>query len=416
MDEMFTPSVGCADSSPTRGEPDFSPSHTYSNSLPPCGGGAERSEAEGGTRKFAFLKWFLAILPPVVLSVLFEVLKSNTDAMDFWVHTCLAPVIQTIGKFWSLFPFSAAEVIIALGVAALVLWPLRAVVLLVKQRRLGAFLHRLLAMVCALAWAWSIFCWSWNCTYYATGFAARNGLSRAPYSPEQLIQATVYFARSAARFSVDVPRAEDLSFALSVEECFERGVPVYDNLSGQFPDLALSYRQAKPLVCSRLQSILGYTGIYFPFTGEANVNVDQATCLVPATIAHEMAHQRLVSSEQECNFLGVMACVTCDDVVYQYSGYLMGLIYLVNALQPIAPQVVEEIMRQTFTTELYKDWQDNYEYWDALKTPTREVANEAMDHVYDSYLKSQGQELGLMSYSACVDLLVNAFSGNMNKT
>ena len=33
-----------------------------------------------------------------------------------------------------------------------------------------------------------------------------------------------------------------------------------------------------------------------------------------------------------------------------------------------------------------------------------------MDQVYDGYLKSQGQELGLMSYNACVDLLVNCFS------
>ena len=366
--------------------------------------------------KFGWLKWLLALLPPVVLSILFEVLKHDTVTIDLWVHQFLSPAIQFIGKFWSFLPFSVAEVIIALAIAALILWPLRAVVLLIKQRRLGAFLRRLLAMACALAWAWSIFCWSWNCTYYATGFAARNGLSRAPYTPEQLLQVTVYFAYAAAELSNDVPRNEDNAFALSTHECFARGVTVYDNLSKQFPALTLSHRQAKPLVFSRLQSILGYTGIYFPFTGEANVNVDQATCLVPATIAHEMAHQRLVASEQECNFLGVMACITSGDVVYQYSGYLMGLIYLVNALKAIAPQLVDEIMRQSFTPELYKDWQDNYEYWDALKTPTREVANEAMDHVYDGYLKSQGQELGLMSYSACVDLLVNCFSERPENT
>ena len=361
--------------------------------------------------KCSFLPLILiGLLPPALLSVLFEILKSDTLTMDLWVRTCLAPVIQAVGKLWSFLPFSVAEVIIALGIAASLLWPIRALVLFVKQRCFRDFLRRTLAMVCALLWAWSIFCWSWNCTYYDTGFAARNGLSKAPYSPEQLVEATVYFAWSAAQLSDDVPRNEDLSFALSPGECFKRGVFVYDNLSGQFPDLALSHRQAKPLVCSRFQSILGYTGIYFPFTGEANVNVDQVTCLVPATIAHEMAHQRLIASEQECNFLGVLACVTCDDVVYQYSGYLMGLIYLVNALQPIAPQVVEEMMRNVFTQELYTDWNANYEYWDALKTPTREAANEAMDQVYDGYLKSQGQELGLMSYNACVDLLVNCFS------
>ena len=360
--------------------------------------------------KFGWLKWLFAILPPAVLSILFEVLKHDTLTMDLWVQRFLAPVIQTIGKGWSFLPFSVAEVIIALAVAALILWPLRAVVLLVKQRRVWDFLRRIFAMSCAMLWAWGLFCWSWNCTYYATGFAARNGLSKAPYTPEQLLQVTVYFAYAAAELSDDIPRNEDNSFALSTRECFERGVTVYDNLSLQFPALSLSHRQAKPLFFSRLQSILGYTGIYFPFTGEANVNADQATCLVPATIAHEMAHQRLVASEQECNFLGVLACVSSGDVVYQYSGYLMGLIYLTNALEDMAPQLVDEIMRQTFTPELYKDWQDNYDYWEALKTPTQEVANEAMDHVYDGYLKSQGQTLGLMSYSACVDLLVNCFS------
>ena len=184
--------------------------------------------------KFGWLKWLLALLPPVVLSILFEVLKYDTVTMALWVHGYLAPVIQTIGKLWSFLPFSVAEVIIALAVAALILWPLRAVVLLVKQRRVWDFLRRIFAMSCAMLWAWGLFCWSWNCTYYATGFASRNGLSKAPYTPEQLLQVTVYFACAAAELSDDVPRNEDNSFALSTRECFERGVTVYDNLSLQF--------------------------------------------------------------------------------------------------------------------------------------------------------------------------------------
>ena len=88
----------------------------------------------------------------------------------------------------------------------------------------------------------------------------------------------------------------------------------------------------------------------------------------------------------------------------------MGLIHLTNALRAVAPELTDEIMRQTFTGELSKDWGDNYDYWQALKSPAREAASEAMDQVYDGYLKSQGQTLGLMSYSACVDLLVNYFT------
>lgn len=366
---------------------------------------------EGGTvRRWKFpWKWLPAFLPPILLTALFYALKSNAALMDAWVHNILAPVMQGAGKVWSLLPFSGAEVLTALFLAGSAVWLVRAVVLLVRQQQVRAFCKRLLAFGCVLAWLWTAFCWTWNCTYYAPGFAEKHGLSRAPYAPEALFSVTVFFAYQASELSDQVPRQEDGSFRLTLEECFDRGTGIYEELARQYPSLALSGRKAKGLVCSRLQSILGYTGIYFPFTGEANVNIDQPRCLVPFTIAHEMAHQRFVAAEEECNFLGVLACISSEDVVYQYSGYLMGLIYLTNALHELSPELVEELMRQTFTPELKQDWDENYDYWQQFSSPVQEKAQAAMDEVYDGYLRSQGQSLGLMSYSACVDLLVNYF-------
>ncbi|MEI3141541.1 MAG: DUF3810 family protein [Lawsonibacter sp.] len=132
--------------------------------------------------------------------------------------------------------------------------------------------------------------------------------------------------------------------------------------------------RAKPLIFSRLQSILGFTGVYFPFTGEANVNVDAPACLIPATIAHEMAHQRMVASELEANFVGIAACVTCGDVVFQYSGYLMGLIQLCNALYPVDGGGVAGHCTTT--------------YWAALQSPVEDAAGQ----VYDTFLKGQRPE------------------------
>lgn len=355
-------------------------------------------------------KWLLPFLPPVLLTALFYALEDDKTLMTAWVRQILAPFIQTAGKFWSIFPFSVAELLTALFLIGSFVWLVRAIILLVKKRQGRAFLHWALAYVCLLCWLWCAFCWLWNCTYRATSFAEEYGLSKAPYTPEQLLEVTILFTLKAADLADDVPRNEDLSFAVTPAEAFERADGVYDNISAHFPSLALSHRRAKPIVCSRLQSALGYTGVYFPFTGEANVNVDQTACLVPSTIAHEMAHQRMVAAEEECNFVGVLACISSDDVVFQYSGYLAGLVYLMNALYDLSPELGQEVMRQGFNDGLRKDWNDNYYYWQALKSPTQEKAQEAMDEVYDGYLKSQGQTLGLMSYSACVDLLVNYFS------
>ena len=357
----------------------------------------------------SLLKSLLPFLPPVALTALFYAKESDRAFMDAWVENFLTPFIQAVGRFWSIFPFSVAEVMTAVFIAVTVLGFFHTIYILVKKRAWKIALKRVVSMICLVCWLWCGFCWLWNCTYRATGFAEKYNLPNAPYTPEQLLDVTVLFAYWAGELSTQVPRNEDLSFAVPVDEIFDRGVTVYDNIADLFPSFDISHRRAKPIAFSRLQSILGYTGVYFPFTGEANVNVDQTAAVIPFTVAHEMAHQRMVAAEQECNFVGVLACISSEDVVYQYSGWMMGLVYLINAIFDLSPELGEEIMRQTFTDELRKDWNDNHEYWKALETPAREKANEAMDQVYDGYLKQQGQVLGLMSYNACVDLLVNYF-------
>ena len=103
--------------------------------------------------------------------------------------------------------------------------------------------------------------------------------------------------------------------------------------------------------------------------------------------------------------MGIAACVTCGDTVFQYSGYLAGLIQLCNALYPVAPDLWDEIAGRWFTPELATDWNENNAYWAALESPIEDAAGQA----YDAFLKGNGQELGMRSYGACVDLLVSYF-------
>ena len=69
------------------------------------------------------------------------------------------------------------------------------------------------------------------------------------------------------------------------------------------------------------------------------------------------------------------------------------------------------------------DWREHQEFWqsqrrvetgvgfvDSFLTSVTVTISDAVDAVYDEYLKSQSQELGIRSYGACVDLLVEYFS------
>jgi len=346
-----------------------------------------------------------ALILPLIFVGLFEQLKGKRALMDGWVFGIMAPAERFFGRLWSVVPISMMEVFIALFLTGSVVWLVRAVILAVRGRKWRTLLRRVLALGAAWLWLWAGVDWLWNAAYYASTFAQRSGLDTAPYAVEELAAVTEYFAQNAARLSGQVARDGEGHFAESLGECFDRGVPIYENLTREFPCLSMKSVEAKPIFCSRLQSILGFTGMYFPFTGEANVNVDQPACLVPATIGHEMAHQRMVASELEANFVGIAACVTSGDAAFQYSGYLMGLINLCNALYPVDQQAWRDIVQRTFTPELAMDWNDNNAYWAALKSPVEDAAGNA----YDTFLKNNDQELGMRSYGACVDLLVAYF-------
>ena len=357
----------------------------------------------------ALLPWLAGLTLPGGLTALFYLLRSHRAVMDGWVYGVMGPVEQALGRLWSLVPFSAAELLTAAFLIWCVVWAVRLVVLLLRQRDGRSALKRLLVLCSALLWLWTAVCWMWNAAYSASSFAQRAGLDDTPPSVEELAQAAALFARRAAQLAGQVERDSEGHFAVSREQCLEEGVAVYEELGELYPFLDIPAVRAKPLLCSRLQSILGFTGVYFPFTGEANVNVDAPACLFPATIAHEMAHQRMVAAEAEANFVGIAAAVTCRNVTFQYSGYLMGLIQLSNALYSVDPETWYEI-RTLFTQELATDWNDNNAYWAALSSPVEDAAGQA----YDSFLKGNGQELGIRSYGACVDLLVNWSLDHLN--
>ena len=70
----------------------------------------------------------------------------------------------------------------------------------------------------------------------------------------------------------------------------------------------------KPVLASLGMSYAGITGIYIPFTGESNVNISIPTFDIPVTAAHEMAHQKGFSREDEANYIALCVCMRDEDL------------------------------------------------------------------------------------------------------
>ena len=220
-------------------------------------------------------------------------------------------------------------------------------------------------------------------------------------TPEELAQVTEYFARQLADCAGQVRRDENGLFAESRDDIFADSVRVFDGVYDAFPCLRMEDRVPKGVRFSTALSAMDFTGFYFPFTGEANLNIDSPACYLPSTIAHEMAHQRGIASEQECNFIAIAASTTADSAAYRYSGWLMGFTYLSNALYRADPEAWQSV-RVLLPDTVVADLRDNSAYWTAFEGPV----NDAAQKVYDSFLKSSGDPRGTQSYGTVVDMLM----------
>ena len=353
-----------------------------------------------GTHK----KLHIWLLADIGLLLAFFLLRGQKGLMNAVADHFTGPLRRGLGKVCYLVPFSVMEAVEVLAVlfgAGYVIWNVRAVVRAKDGRRDRAY-GAALGAACILLSVWAGFCLLWGVNYWTDSFQDKSGIYAQPVALEDLREVTAFFADRVSETAGDVRRDGHGLFAVPREEILANSVRAYDGLTEAFPFLAFDDPGVKPMAFSRLMSALDFTGFYSSFTGESNVNVDSPACMLPSTVAHELAHQRGFASEQECNFLAVLASTTCADPAYQYSGWLIGYVYLGNALYSQDPEGYRAI-RETLPEEARLDLAYNNAYWAQFQdTPVQKASSK----VYDGILKSYGDERGVQSYGAVVDLLV----------
>ena len=335
---------------------------------------------------------------------LYLALRHDRGLMNGFADRITTPLKGALGRLCALTSLSVMELLYVLAGAAALVYVVGSVIAVVKARgRRGrrAYGALLLAADVSLT-VYALFCLMWGVNYWTDSFQDRSGITAQPVAAEDLEAVTAYFAQQLADTADSVPRDENGVYAVSKEQILAESRLVYGGVTEQFPFLDFRDTGVKAVRCSRFMSIMGFTGVYFACIGESNVNVDSPACLLPSTVAHELAHQRGIAWEQECNFLGVLASVTSGMPDYVYSGWLLGFIHLGNALYETDPEAYWAI-RNALPETVSADLRDNNAYWDQFRD---NVVEKVSDTVYDAALKSYGDTNGMKSYSMVVELLV----------
>ena len=338
--------------------------------------------------------------------ILLHLLTRDNHALMVWVSERLVrPAHRALAVLNDHLPFSVAELLIGLAVIAVLVDILYSIIKLI---RCGGRLKRLYAAVINLLAAglavYAGFCMLWGVYYYGNDFMTRSGLKNDNISVEQLETVTEYFAALVNEYSSQVPRDADGNYVADRDAILRRSNEVYANVEETLPCLSGPAVRAKGVYFSRVMSYTDFTGFFFPFTAEANVNTDFPPALFASTVAHELAHQRGVAKEQEANFAAVLASLEYGDAEYCYSACMLAYTHLGNALYSADYDAWKSIYL-TLNEDVRRDFAANREYWAQFETPVQKVSNT----VYEGFLHSYDQTMGLKSYGACVDLLVNYY-------
>lgn len=358
----------------------------------------------------SFLRYFrrlhVWLLVNLALIAAFFFCSGRSDWMTLLAERVSMPLERALGRAWAVVPFSGMELCYGLAALLAVVYLVASVVRVARaEYKREELYRRFLTLVNVLLSLYAAFCLLWGVNFYADDFCDKSGVYPQKVAAEELLAVTRLFAEQTALHADAVARDADGVYAVPREETMALAPTLYEGLYEEFPFLRLAVDPApKPVCFSRVLSALDTTGVYCPFTGESSLNMDFPAATFPATVAHELAHRRGIASEQQCNFVGILAAIRSDDPACRYSGWLTGYIHLSNALYTVAPEAWEEL-RAALPDGADADLRAANVYWKQFQGKVSRASNKA----YDAMLRSYGDELGLQSYGAVVDLLVAYF-------
>lgn len=369
-------------------------------------------------------KWYLAfrkkrawllLLVPISLIMLWVVQKNEEIAEHIFARGIYKYLSQGLSRFTGIFPFSLMEVeIIILPVLALIyivyfIWKL-VKLKQNKQNSIGYFITKEFINVgCFLSVVLFLYMLFAGVNYNRYTFADYSGLEIKESSVKELYNLNKHLATEAVKLRTELQevKEQDANSSITIEnsswtDLTKEANAAFDNLSKQYPVLGGNYGTPKPVHFSRVMSSMEITGIFWPFTLEANVNVDVPEYTIPATMLHELAHLRGYMREDEANFIAYLASQQSDNPAIKYSGVMLALTYVSNQLY-LQDQELYDNITKLYNTGMIADLRENYYYWQPFEDTAISTISSNMN---DSYLKANSQKDGVKSYGRMVDLLL----------
>lgn len=350
--------------------------------------------------KYPITLAFLIIVLSIRVTLYFAAIKA--DLVEEIYSSKIYPLIGNfLSRITSIFPFSLGELLIILlpliGFSLIVYIIIGQGLLKDKLSKIVHLLIRFFSLV------YILFYLLWGFNYYREDYMTIAKWQDHNPTFEDLVDLTreVIMEINSIRIGLDENELGIFELKDDIKDLSLIALEGFKDYSVGSYRLDRIFSRPKPVFLSDYLSYTGITGIYFPFTAEANINTAVPHVTMLSTISHEIAHNKGFAKEDEANFIAYKANINNPDRRFQYSGYYLALSYLLNEVynQDID---VYTLLFNDLAPEVRIDIENSRDFWNSRKGKTEEV----MTRVNDNYLKSNNQDQGVQSYKGVVKLLL----------
>lgn len=324
--------------------------------------------------------------------------KNNTDFAERYAVTVSDTIRRILACLTGWLPFSLAETLVITAVPIVVFTLFRAVILRFAYRKKGRVLAWLVRLLYAASVCLFLFVNAFGVCYYRMTLADMLGLDTDDISQSDVEIASVLSLEFASQYSDSLIRLSDGSTKMpySFDEMCEKICDGYAEIVTNMP----KHISVKPVALSEPWTYTHISGMYFPITGESNVNVNYPDYTLAFSAAHEIAHQLGIAREDEANMMAFLACVYSGDEYLVYSAFLNASEYLVGSLPSQRAIMLYSAADNRLIDEMraYAEFSSKY---------SNTAVSAVSSAVNDGYLKANGVDTGRESYSEVTLILTS---------
>lgn len=352
----------------------------------------KRMNAEKSKIRFTVCAVLLSYTVVVALLCIFS--RSFSESYCRIVSAFLRGIISSIT---GIFPFSVAEVLLFLIPFVWIVYEIANIFR--RGFKFKRFAFRLFAFVSILAF---LFVNAFGVCYTRRPLEENMGFEVVEFSDSEL-KASAEFIKERLE---DV--CEKVNFSqngasenphdwITLNEEIDIG---FERMRKEYPFLSVIDANAKRIALSRFMTYTHISGIFIPFTAEANVNTNYPDYVVAFSTAHEKAHQRGIAGEDEANFVAFLSCLASGDAYLEYAALLSMYDYYLDEAFSSDKEMYYELLNNT-DKRILREMYAYSVFFDKYRDSTASVV---ADKVNDTYIKTMGDGGGIKSYGRVVKL------------